>query len=123
MLQYAVEHDSLIHGNNYVKLDEEHKTIYKKMTHDQFLAISFLLVGNRTKYSHLVAELPNSYTMGVIQYPKDIEEAYDMMISYSPVIGHTNPGNKKIRELYTTGISFNQAQQKNNIMDKDQSKM
>ena len=75
MLQYAIERDGLIQGSNFDELDKEHQRTYKKKARDQFLAISFLLGRNRSRYSQLVAELQNSYIMGVDQYPKDIEEA------------------------------------------------
>ena len=47
--------------------------------------------------------------MGVDQYPNDVEEAYNMMLIYSLVVGNTNPGNKEIKDLYTTVISFYQS--------------
>ena len=83
--------------------------MYKKKAHDQFLAISFLLGSTRSKYSQLVADLQNLYIMGVDQYPKDLEEAYDMMLSNSSVVASVNPSNKEIKDLYTTGISLYQA--------------
>ena len=46
--------------------------------------------------------------MGVDQYPKDIEEAYDMMLGYSTIVGMYDTNNKATRDLYTTGISFYQ---------------
>ena len=109
ILQYVLDRDGLTHGNKFEDLNEEYKIIYKKKARDQFLAISFLLGGTRSKYSQLVADLQNSYIMGVDQYPKDLEEAYDMMLSYSSVVASVNPSNKEIKDLYTTGISFYQA--------------
>ena len=86
-------------------MEENLKTLYKKKARDQFLATSFLLGGNRSKYSQLVADLQNSYVLGVDQYPKDVEEAYNMMLSYSYVAGHsTQPGSKEVKDLYTTGV-------------------
>ena len=109
ILKYILDRDGLIHGDDYNELEENQKTAYKKKARDQFLATSFLLGGNRSKYSQLVADLQNSYVPGVDQYSKDVEEAYDMMLSYSYVAGNsTQPGSKEVKDLYTTGIYFYQ---------------
>ena len=82
--------------------------------HEQFLAISFLLGGTRSKYSQLVADLQNSYVLGVDQYPKDDEEAYDMMLSYSYIAGNsTQSGSKEVKDLYTTRVCFYQEMNSN----------
>ena len=49
------------------------------------------------------------YILGVDQYPRDVEEAYDMMLSYFPLVKNIQHGNKELKELYTTGILFYQS--------------
>ena len=61
-------------------LSDGAKEVYLKMARDQYLAISFLLGGTRSRYGQLVADLQNSYILGKDKYPKDLEEAYDMML-------------------------------------------
>ena len=85
--------------------------------------MSVLLGGTRSKYSRLVADLQNLYILGVDQYPRDVEEAYDMMLSYSLLVGNAQYGNKEIKELYTTGIFFYQSLEPTvNSCDKDSNK-
>ena len=109
ILQYLLDRDGLIHGNKFDDLKDKYKIMCKKKARDHYLAISFLMGGTRSKYGQLVADLQNLYIMGVDQYPQNIEEAYDMILSYSPVVVSVNPGKKEIKDLYTTGISFHQA--------------
>ena len=101
----------MIHGQDFDALDKDIKLLYykKKKARDQFLATAFLLGGNRTKYCQLVANLQNSYILGVDQYPKDVEECYDMMLGYSKVIGTSPSNSKEIKDLYTTSMSFYQS--------------
>ena len=84
------------------------KKNYLKKARDQYLAITFLLGGTRSKYSQLVADLQNSYILGQDHYPQDIEEAYNMILSYSPILGNVNTSDKTTKDLYTIGISFYQ---------------
>ena len=71
ILQYVVNRDGLVQGNTFDNLDDEYKNIYKRKGCDHYLVISFLLGSNRSKYSQLVADLQNSYIMGVGQYQKE----------------------------------------------------
>ena len=114
ILKYVLDRDGLIHGDDYNELEEIQNTLYKKKARDHFLATSFLLGGNRSKYSQLVADLENLYVLGVDQYPKDVEEAYNMMLSYSYVAGNsTQPGSKEVKDLYITGVCFYQEKNSN----------
>ena len=65
-----------------------------------------MLGGTRATYSQLVANLQNSFILGADQYPKDVEECYDMMLGYFTVIGTSASSSKEVKNLYTTGISF-----------------
>ena len=125
ILKYIIEKEGLIHADDFNNFDKDIKQLNKRKARDQFLAISFLLGGTCAKYSQLVADLQNSYILGVDQYPKDVEECYDMMLGYSKVISTATSGSKKIKDLYTTGISFYQSlksddneSQDNHINDK-----
>ena len=91
---------------NYEQMDEDTKKIYLKKARDQYLATSFLLGGTRSKYSLLIADLQNSCILGEDKYPKDLEEVYNMVLSYSPLVGTNNSNERTKKELYTTGISF-----------------
>ena len=91
-----------------------------KEARDQWLATVFLLGGTCAKYSQLVADLQNSNILGADKYLHDIEEAYDLMLDYSPLVGSSSNIEKNTRDLYTTGVSLYQAlnsvqqQQENN---------
>ena len=93
---------------DYDQMNDNTKKIYLR-ERDQYLAIFFLLGGTLSKYSQLVADLQNSYILGEDKHPKYLEEAYDMMLSYSPLIGTNSTNDRTTKESYTTGISFYQA--------------
>ena len=56
-----------------------------------------------------MADLQNSYILGVDKYLRGIEEAYDLMLGYSHLVGSASNIDKNIKDLYTTGVSFYQA--------------
>ena len=46
--------------------------------------------------------------MGQDKYPQDIEEAYNRMLSYSPILGATNTSDKTTKDLNMRRITFYQ---------------
>ena len=117
IISYVLEREGLISEEDYKQMNNDLKKTYFKKARDQYLAIAFLLGGTRSRYSHLVADLQNCYILGQDHYPQVIEEAYDMMLSYSPILGNVNTSNKTTKDLYTTGISFYQSANKNKNND------
>ena len=72
-LRYVLEREGQVNEEQYMKLSEEEKDTYLKMATDQYLAISFLFGGTRSKYGQLVSNLKNAYILGEDKYPKDLE--------------------------------------------------
>ena len=120
IIKYVIEREGLVSKDEYKKLDDNTNNTYLKKAQDQYLAVSFLLGGTSSKYNQLVANLQNSYILGEDKYPKDLEEAYNMMLSYSPLLATSTSSEKSTKELYTTGISFHQTNDENNAVDKGQ---
>jgi hypothetical protein len=58
--------------------DDERKQAAKL----KFLAINFIIRSDKRRYVILIADLANQYTRGNNQYPKDITEAYSMLVNY-----------------------------------------
>ena len=62
---YVLEQENIISEYELDEVDASLKQIQMKRTRDQFLALSFLLGGTCSKCRQLVADLPNSYILGV----------------------------------------------------------
>ena len=112
IVTYVLEREGEVTEEEFTGLNDGVKETYLKMARDQYLAISFLLGGNRTKYGQLVADLQNSYILGEDKYPKDLEEAYDMMLGYSPLVVPSSLSEQSTKDLYTSGVSFYQVKER-----------
>ena len=53
-----------------------------KKARGKALALAFLKRADRTRYGSLWTDLENQYTRGNDQYPDDLTEAYNMLVSY-----------------------------------------
>ena len=108
IVKYVLEREGEVTEEEFTGLSDGAKEVYLKMARDQYLAISFLLGGTRSKYGQLVADLQNSYILGEDKYPKDLEEAYNMMLGYSPLVIPSSLSEQSTKDLYTSGVSFYQ---------------
>jgi hypothetical protein len=57
----------------------------KKAAKLKFLAINFIIRSDKRRYGTLIADLSNQHTHGNSQYPKDITEAYSMLVNYKAI--------------------------------------
>ena len=107
-VKYTLEREAEVTEEEFTGMSDRAKEVYLKMARDQYLAISFLLGGTCSRYSQLVADLQNLYILGEDKYPKDLEEAYNMMLGYSPLVIPSSLSKQSTKDLYTSGVSFYQ---------------
>ena len=108
IVKYVLDKEGEVTEEDFTGMSDGAKEVYLKMARDQYLAISFLLGGTRSRYGQLVADLQNTYILGEDKYPKDLEEAYDMMLGYSPLVVPSSLSKQSTKDLYTSGVSFYQ---------------
>ena len=62
---------------------------------EEYLAVLFLWHSDPGHYSSLLADLENSYTRGIDEYPKTLSRAYDYLVNYkSPNKTYSSDPNK-----------------------------
>ena len=61
---------------------DEEKTQASIHARDEYIAILFLRHSDPRRYGSLLADLENSYTRGIDEYPKTLSRAYDYLVNY-----------------------------------------
>ena len=93
ILKHVIKKDGVIHGEDFNALDDDIKLLYKKKARDQFLATSFLLGRNRTKYSQLVM----TWCWDILRWSAHPHQIAKKLRTYTPpAYPFTNPPPPKI---------------------------
>jgi hypothetical protein len=65
-------------------------------------ATCFLHQSDPQKYGELVQQLKNRYAMGKDEYPRTMEEAYNLLMGWKPTRGHDRVGGQSDAATFTT---------------------
>jgi hypothetical protein len=54
----------------------------ERLAKEQYLACAFILGADKTRYGRMLEDLKNSFTQGVDKYPKNMTDAYNLLVNW-----------------------------------------
>jgi hypothetical protein len=73
--------ESIVAEERNITLDAM-TTVNKKDAKQHYLAVAFLLGSNRKRHGKFIESLENDYSQGVINYPKTVTAAYNLLTNW-----------------------------------------